>query len=238
MENQTSGKIRDLIPPSALDGDTRLVLTNAIYFKGGWTHKFRESSSADAAFYVTGEREVSVAMMFQSDDLKYCDSDGVQCLELPYGQHKYLSMLILLPKSKDGIVELEGKLTNENLEAWTSQMSSREVEVYLPKFRMDSEFELKTTLESMGMKLAFQSSAADFSGMSTREGMFISAAIHKAFVDVNEEGTEAAAATGIQMKSEAARLSAVFRADHPFVFLIRDNRTKSILFLGRVTDPS
>ncbi len=239
VEKQTAGKIKDLIPPEALTGDTRLVLTNAIYFKGDWTHKFKESATSNEAFHVTANDQLEVPMMFQTEVFEYGEADGVQFLGLPYGQHNYLTMFILLPRTIDGLGELESKLTNENLENWTARLSAREVEVYLPKFHMETEFELNAALQAMGMTNAFQAGTADFSGMSTQEDLHISAAIHKAFVDVNEKGTEAAAATGIEMRPTSAiePEPVVFRADHPFVFLIRDNRTKSILFLGRVTDP-
>jgi serpin B len=163
----------------------------------------------------------------------------MQVLNLPYGQSGSLSMLILLPKKTDGLSDLEKTLTSENLEKWSAGLRSRRVNVFLPRFKLTSEFGLQDVLGSMGMALAF-SDKAEFSRMSTQEQLFISAVIHKAFVDVNEEGTEAAAATGIEMRPTAIRLTEEpvdFRADHPFVFLIRDNRTQSILFLGRLVNP-
>jgi serpin B len=175
--------------------------------------------------------------MHQTHGLRYAADDDVQVLELPYARDGSLSMIILLPKQVDGLADLEKRLTAENLQTWTDELQPQRVAVWLPKFKMTSEFSLSDALKAMGMPLAF-SDQADFSGMSTQERLFISAVIHKAFVDVDEEGTEAAAATAVAvMKSATARPaedSIEFRADHPFVFLIRDQRTQSILFFGRV----
>jgi serpin B len=149
-------------------------------------------------------------------------------------------MVVLLPKKVDGLAALEGKLTAANLAAWLGRLHEQEVNVALPRFKMTREFSLKGTQEALGMRRAFIAGGADFSGMSGTNGrrLFISAVVHKAFVDVNEEGTEAAAATGVAVKALAARVTPVFRADRPFVFLIRDNRSGSVLFLGRLTNPS
>ncbi len=149
-------------------------------------------------------------------------------------------MVILLPKQVDGLAQLEKKLTSENLAAWLAGLRSPQVRVYVPRFKVTSQFQLKAALESMGMTLPFASGRADFSGITTQEELFISAVVHKAFVDVNEEGTEAAAATGAVFGVTSAPVSqepVIFRADHPFVFLIRDNRSGSLLFLGRLTNP-
>jgi serpin B len=149
-------------------------------------------------------------------------------------------MLVLLPSQMEGLVDLQKRLTGENLRKWSNGLLERSVRVSLPKFKVTAQFQLNEVLETMGMTLAFDSERADFSGMSTEEQLFISAVIHKAFVDVNEEGTEAAAATAVMMRSAAIRASekpVEFRADHPFVFIIRDNRTESILFLGQVVNP-
>ena len=216
------------------------MLTNAIYFKARWTHEFSKSATTDAPFHISDSQQITVPMMHQTHRLRYGASDDLQVLELPYAQDGSLSMLILLPKKIDGLADLEKRLTSENLQKWSAGLQSRPVKVHLPKFKMTSEFSLKDVLESMGMPLAF-SDKADFSRMSTEEQLFISAVIHKAFVDVNEEGTEAAAATAIVMRATAAfpapEEPVEFRADHPFVFLIRDNRTQSILFLGSLVNP-
>lgn len=240
VEEKTDDKIQDLLGAGVLDASTRLVLTNAIYFKARWEHEFSKSATADAPFRLAGRHEVMVPMMHQQHRFRYGESGGVQVLELPYADDGSLSMLVLLPKKIDGLSDLEKTLTSENLQKWSAGLKSRLANVYLPKFKVTSQFELGDVLSSMGMSLAF-SDKADLSGMSTQEQLYFSAVIHKAFVDVNEEGTEAAAATAVALRA-AAELPRPeepieFRADHPFVFLIRDNRTDAVLFLGRLVNP-
>jgi serpin B len=177
-------------------------------------------------------------MMRITDDFGYAESDTVDLLELPYGGND-ISMVVLLPKDVDGLSKLEAQLTPETVRSWTSKLRNRKVQVYFPKFKMTSEFTMSDTLRTMGMPLAF-SNQADFSGISADEALKISEVVHKAFVDVNEEGTEAAAATGVILAPTSAispTKPPVFRADHPFVFLIRDNRTGAVLFLGRIVNP-
>jgi serpin B len=216
------------------------VLTNAIYFKGNWQDQFGKAVTQDAPFHVSADREVAVPMMHQVKSFGYRAVDDLQVLEMPYAKGE-LSMIVLLPKEIEGLADLEKKVTQENIEQWTKGLRRQKVIVYLPRFKMDSQFSLKDTLQAMGMTLAFDDRKANFSRMSRGEGLYISAVVHKAFVDVNEEGTEAAAATGVIMAplSEPIRPEQppVFRADHPFVFLIRDNQTGSILFMGRVVNP-
>lgn len=237
VEEKTNDKIKDLIPEGVLDAMTRLVLTNAIYFKGDWASQFDKAVTVRQDFYLTPRKAATVPLMFQKGDYKFSRTDTIQMLELPY-KGEDLSMLVLLPKEKEGLGDLEKELTAENLTEWQQKMHKQEVLVFLPKFTMTYECELNKTLEQMGMPLAF-SGGADFSGMTGRRDMFISNVIHKAFVAVDEEGTEAAAATGVVMKLTAVREPPpTFRADHPFVFLIKDNKTGSILFMGRVADPT
>jgi serpin B len=158
-------------------------------------------------------------------------------LELPYAGND-LSMIVVLPKKADGLAELEKTLTADKLSQWLSRLQETEVDVTLPKFKTTVEVELSKTLSALGMPLAF-SGRADFSGMNDgKESLHISGVFHKAFVDVNEEGTEAAAATGVAVKATAAEITPVFRADHPFVFLIRDKRSESVLFMGRLVNPT
>jgi serpin B len=236
VEEQTKEKIKDLIPPGALDALTRLVLTNAIYFKGDWVLPFKKEETKDEVFTVSAAQQVTVPMMQQTAFFKYLDGEGFQALELPYVGDT-LSMVVFLPKKLDGLAEFEQSLSVEKLTSWLSELESREVVVALPKFTMTVEFALKEVLSAMGMWLAF-SGEADFAGISEAEKLYISDVFHKAFVDVSEEGTEAAAATGVVARATAAGPPpAIFRADHPFVFLIRDVRTRSILFLGRVVQP-
>ncbi len=238
VETETERKITDLIPPGAIDAATRLVLANAIYFKANWQDKFNERLTADTPFHIPGGEEVTVPMMHQTRSFGYQAADGLQVLEMPYVDGK-LSMLVLLPKEIEGLPALEEKLTAENLRQWTTGLRRQRVIVYLPRFKLTSQFGLNDALQAMGMTLAFDDLKADFSRMSPGEGLYISAVVHKAFVDVNEEGTEAAAATGVIMAPRAAIVDEppTFRADHPFLFLIRDNQTGSILFIGRVANP-
>lgn len=238
VEDKTNEKIKDLIPQGALNALTRLVLTNAIYFKGDWAEQFDKDDTREQDFYVSPDKTIKTPLMYQKKEFRYGQTDTLQLLELPY-KGDDLSMLVLLPKEKDGLAALEDQLTAANLTEWQKRMRRPEVEVYLPKFKMTSEFGLSDTLAKMGMPDAFDIARADFSGMSGKKDLFISAVLHKAFVEVNEEGTEAAAATGVMMSLRSMPMRPlVFRADHPFVFIIKDNHTGSILFVGRVVDPT
>ncbi|MGA2257956.1 MAG: serpin family protein [Thermoguttaceae bacterium] len=234
VEKQTEEKIKDLIQPGVLDQMTRLVLTNAIYFKGKWASQFDKKATQEAPFKLTPTKTVTVPMMHRKDSFKYGAMDDAQILELPYVGEK-LSMLVVLPKAVDGLADVEKRLTD--LGKWLPAFRKQEVNVYLPRFTMTSQFQMNEALKSLGMASAFAPDAADFSGMDGKRDLSISAVIHKAFVDVNEEGTEAAAATGVVMRAKAVRITPVFRADHPFVFLIRDTGTGAILFVGRVVNP-
>jgi serpin B len=237
VEKKTAGKIKNLISPGVLDSMTRLVLTNAIYFKGNWARQFEKKRTQDASFTLAEGQKVDVPMMNQKAEFGYMETDTFQALEMPYVDQE-LSMVILLPKKSDALDEFEKTLTPDNLSQWLAKIHKQEVIVFVPKFRMTSQFSLASVLKSMGMTGAF-SSDANFSGMDGKRDLFISAVIHKAYVDVNEEGTEAAAATGVVMRltSIGPNPIPVFRADHPFLFLIRDNLTGSILFIGRVENP-
>jgi serpin B len=238
VEARTNRKIVELLKPGVVGDSTRLVLVNAIYFKGNWASPFEARLTANEPFHISSEKSVATPLMRQTHDFRYAESPGRQVLELPYAGDD-LSMLVLLPTKVDGLGELEAGLTAENLTSWTANLRSQKVAVFLPRFKSTSEFSLSGTLAALGMSDAF-GGQADFSGMDGRKDLFISDVIHKAFVEVNEEGTEAAAAIAIMMFESAApsnpRPIPVFRADHPFLFLIRDHRNGSVLFLGRVTD--
>lgn len=237
VEQKTNDKIKDLIKRGVLNPLVRLVLTNAIYFKGNWSNQFDMNLTKDIPFHLLSGKSVKAPMMNQKQKYGYLELENLQILELPYVGNE-LSMLVLLPKKVDGLTELENGLTNDNLEKWTKHLRKREVRVFLPKFKMTLQFGLDKTLASMGMPDAFNV-GADFSGMDGTKMLYISAVIHKAFIAVDEEGTEAAAATAVVMKLLSAPVSPpVFRADHPFVFIIRDNLSGSILFFGRVVDPT
>ena len=239
VEDKTQEKIKDLIQPGTLDALTRLVLVNAIYFKGNWESQFKADNTKDAPFHISSKKSVEVPMMTQQEMFGYADLGSFEMVELPYVGND-LSMIVLLPKEVDGVKQLGAELSKESLSQWKSQLNKREVLVFLPKFKMTSMFRLDKTLVSMGMVDAFSDSKANFAGMDGRpDWLYIGAAIHKAFVDVNEEGTEAAAATGVVIKVTAMPAPPpVFRADHPFIFLIQENRTGSILFMGRLMDPT
>ena len=233
VEQQTQGKIKDLLKPGIVDPATSLVLTNAIYFKGTWQLQFDQKNTADAPFTIAPGGQVQVPMMHQKGDFAIGRGDGVRLLELPYAGGD-LSMVVLLPAEPDGLPRLEQALTADNLSCWLATLHKREVALYIPRFKMTCEFDLASTLQSMGMTDAF-TQQADFSGMTGDRSLFISAVVHKAFVGVDEQGTEAAAATGVVMKRTA--LPPTFRADHPFLFVIRHRPTDSILFIGRVANP-
>ena len=237
---RTSGKITDLLKPGTLDAADRLVLVDAIYFKGKWESPFEGRSTEGRPFYVSPDKRVMAPTMNQTHNFRYAEFPDLQVLELPYVGGD-LSMLVLLPRGADELEKLEAELTAEKLAAWTTNLQDQKVRVLLPQLKMTSEFALAKTLENMGMPDAFNFERADFSGMDGRKDLFISAVAHKAFVEVNEQGAEAAAATAVTMTKEAAVVQVgvpLFDADHPFLFLIRDNRNGSILFLGRVSDPT
>jgi len=237
VERKTNDKIKELIKRGILDSLVRLVLTNAIYFKGNWADRFDKKLTEDAMFHLLPGKSIKVPMMNQKQKFGYAEHENLQILELPYVGEE-LSMLVLLPKKVDGLTELENKLTADNLKKWTRHLGEREVWVFLPKFEMTSAFRLDKTLALMGMPDAF-SMNADFSGMDGTKKLNISAVIHKAFIALDEQGTEAAAATGVVIGVKSLpRPAPVFRADHPFMFLIRENLSNSILFFGRVVDPT
>jgi serpin B len=237
VENKTKDKIKDLIKPGTLEPLTRLVLTNAIYFKGKWALQFKTERTQDLPFTLPGgEKTLSVPMMNQKEQFGYAENDLLQVLEMPYVNND-LSMIVLLPKQTDGVKNLEKQLNTFTLKDWMSGLRKREVMVFFPRFKMTSEFELAKVLSEMGMPDAF-TPKADFSGMTGNRDLCISAIVHKAYVDINEEGTEAAAATGVVMKITSIEAPPpVFKADHPFIFLIRDNHSGSILFMGRTENP-
>jgi len=242
VEKNTQGKIKDLLTQDAVDSMTRLVLVNAIYFKGNWNKQFQESATRDAKFNLNKNQSKPVKMMYQKTKfpLTYIPEANCQILEMPY-KGKELSMLIFLPNemedSSTGLEKMEKELTYDNFVEWTrpDMMDEIEVQVGLPRFKMEEKYDMKEVLMSMGMVDAFTMS--DFSGMSPANNLVLSKVIHKAFVEVNEEGTEAAAASGAVMMLRCALRPASFIADHPFLFFIRHNPSMSILFAGRYCSP-
>lgn len=238
-EEKTNDLIREIIPQGVLTPLAKLVLVSAIYFKGEWLSTFEKDRTRDEPFWVTPEDSKDVPMMGQSGFFEYAENKDTQVLILPY-QGNDISMLILLPKERDGIQDLIKGLTVKHINRWIQASKTQNTQVYLPKFTIESAFSLKNVLESMGMREAFLWPGADFSGMDGRELLYLSEALHKAWVKVDEKGTEAAAATAVVMAAGSApgREINMFRADHPFLFLIRENSSGSILFMGKVHDPS
>jgi serpin B len=241
VEQKTEDKIKDLLQPGALKPSTRLVLTNAIYFKGDWQTPFDKAQTKTEDFHSSPATTIQAPLMHREGGFNYLKGETWQALEIPY-KSKQLSMVIFLPNDSNGLPALEQSLTASNTQQWLGQLEPvSKVIVTIPKFKMTQEFELGGTLGAMGMPEAF-TGTADFSGMTGNRDFAISDVIHKAYIDVNEEGTEAAAATAVTMRALAMRVPdqppPVFRADHPFVFLIRDNGSNSILFMGRVANPA
>jgi len=236
VSEQTEGRIEDLIPPRVITRLTRLVLTNAIYFNAAWLHPFEESRTHDGSFHLLDGGEVTVPMMEQTESFGYAEGEGYQAVELPYDGRE-LSMVILLPEMAE-FESTEGTVDAEQVNAILGDLVYTQVALTMPRFTFDSSFRLKKTLIDMGMSDAF-SDAANFSGMTGDRDLFIADVIHKAFVSVDEEGTEAAAATAVVLAESAMPQEPVeMTVDRPFVFLIRDIETGTILFLGRVLDPS
>ena len=242
VEQQTNNRIQNLIGPGVLTPMTRLVLTNAIYFKGTWRNPFEKGATQDGEFHLSAAQTATAPLMHRTGAYRYYDGGAFQELELPY-EGDDLAMVVLLPKQTDGLPALEQRFTAAAAQQWIDELApAHKVILTLPRFTMTQQFELSGTLSAMGMPQAF-TPAADFSGMTGKPELSISAAIHKAFIDVNEEGTEAAAATSTVMVATAMLRPAqepppiIFRADHPFLFMIRDTKTGGILFMGRVEDP-
>ena len=242
VEDQTHQKIKNILPSGAVSELTRLVLVNAIYFKGDWSRKFNRDLTDDKDFHVTDTNTIRVPMMKMSKaKMMYGVNQDLDCqaLELPYVGDS-LTMTILLPDPKITLQQLVTNLRVEHLmdTAEKFRMKSLEVDIWLPRFHLDEELSLAEVLAKMGVRDLFSERAADLSAMNGRKDLFISKALHKAFIEVNEEGSEAAAATAVVANMRSAPMSFKFHADHPFLFFIRDTGTGSILFLGSVVKPS
>ena len=242
VEDKTNNKIKDLFPEGSIHPLTRLVLTNAIYFKAEWLKQFDADKTRDMNFRVNPDKSIKVPMMQRTDRksiFDYTQNEDLQILEMPYAGED-LSMLILLPLDDD-IEVLENSFTIEKLTEWKKSLRKRRVNIYIPKFKFETKYFLSETLSDLGMPTAFTNSA-DFSGMTGTKDLKIDKVIHQAFIEVNEEGTEAAAATGVIMAMKSFRKqkhpTPVFKADHPFIFIIQQNETGNILFMGRVRNPN
>ena len=245
VAQQTEDRIRDLLPPSSLDASTRLVLTNAVYFLAKWLAPFGREATADRPFTPSNGAAVTVPTMHQTASFPFAQPDGLQILEMPY-QGNELAMDFVLPRDRAGLPALEAGLTAATLDEWIGALAPTRVRVALPKFTIDppASLSLAGVLREMGMPTAFDPDSADFTGMAVpadpRRRLYIAAVFHKAFVKVDEQGTEAAAATAVVMARGTGmppEPPPEFKADHPFLFFLRDLRSGAILFAGRVEDP-
>ncbi len=234
VEDRTNERIKDLFPPNSIDCLVRLVLTNAIYFKGDWLYEFDPDETGVEDFYVTPSTVVEVNMMNNHRTFNYAETDALQILELSYSGE--VSMLVLLPK-EGHMGEVEDQLSMQRIKELMGTMEENDVNVYLPRFTFDTKYFMMEDLAEMGIPTAFTGDA-DFSGITGTRELYIDKVIHQAFIEVNEKGTEATAATGVSVRLTAALPGELFRANHPFIFLIRDLDTGLIIFMGRVTDPS
>ena len=238
VSDQTEERIKDLIPQGTITELTRLVLTNAIYFNAAWAYPFDEDLTADGPFYLLEGGQVAVSMMKQTESLGYAKGEGYQAVELPYDGGE-LSMVILLPEAGN-FAAFEETLDAQQVDAIISDLQKARIMLAMPRFEFESQFGLKATLAGMGMPIAFSPDEADFSGMTGNRELFISDVIHKAFVAVDEDGTEAAAATAVIVGTTGMPVDPPVEVtiDRPFIFLIRDIETGAILFVGRVLNPA
>ena len=237
VSDQTQDKIKDLIPEGVLDTNTRMALVNAIYFKADWLHPFDADSTRDAPFHLLDGSEVTVPMMNQGTFIPYAKGDGFQAIELAY-QGETAAMDVIVP-DEGRFEEVESSLDYETASDVLGSLQPTSVSLGLPKFKFESAFGLADQLKALGMTDAFDPDQADFTGMSERNDLYISAVVHKAFVAVDEKGTEAAAATAVIVGVTSAPLFDVtLTIDRPFIFLIRDIPTGQILFVGRVLNPA
>lgn len=236
VADMTRERITDLIPRGVINADTRVVLTNAVYFKASWFHSFNEMATTRGLFTLADRSLVEVPMMHQTEYFQTAETAGCRAIELPYVDGD-TGMLILLPD--DGIEEFERELDVETLETITARLTSSRISLTMPAFEFTRSVQLGKILRSMGMTSAFSSALADFSGFTGQPDLFISEVLHKAFVKVDESGTEAAAATAVVMGLTCVPAESTdFVIDRPFLFLIRNRSTGTIIFIGRMMDPS
>jgi len=240
VSENTKNRINDLLPVGSINSSVKLILTNAVYFKGRWSQPFNKIATEQDDFWISPTESVQTAMMgLTGTQFKYLENEQVQLLELPYQGHD-ISILIVLPRSKD-LKNLEKSINEVSLKNWIDVMSKQWVNIFIPKFKFDANYQMKDVLIQMGMANAFNPNQADFSGMTSKPNIYIDQVYHRAWIDVDEEGTEAAAATAIDSIAESIMVMPsppkIFRADHPFIFVIQDNKTGQILFMGRVFDP-
>jgi len=240
---QTHGRITNLIAPSALAPETRLVVTDAVYFKAGWAKDFAESASAPGTFHVAPGQDVTTRMMNAFGHYRMTRGDGMQMLEIPY-RYDDASLLIILPDDPKDLAAVESELAAGKLYYWLEYEQTFDVDMSIPAFKIGSDDDLNTVLQALGVKLAFTPNQADLTGIADNKAhpLYVGDVLHKAYIDVQEKGTEAAAATAGTMAYplgiEPPIETVAFVADHPFIYLIRANATGEILFMGRVTNPT
>lgn len=239
VERETNNRIRNLIAPDSLDVLTRVVVTNAVHFLGDWVQPFNTARTRSEPFHLATGGTRDVPMMSSNRHTRFTEAGPVQLLELPYKGGR-LAMVAILPKARGDLAAIEADLTDEQLGRWLQQLETdgeRGVLVQLPKVQIDSSYLLNEPLKGMGMAVAFHSKRADFRGIIADEQLFISQVLHKTFLRVDEKGTEAGAATAVEIQAESSAEPPTFRADHPFLLLIRDKPTGAMLFLGRIAEP-
>ena len=237
VNDQTEGKIKDLLPQGSVNELTRLVLTNAIYFNAAWASQFEKGATTEGKFTLLNGTQITVSMMRQMKSFGYSDGDSYQAVQLPYDGNE-LSMVILLPELNQ-FKTFEASLTGQKINQIIQSLKSNQVELAMPKFKIEAEFGLNGALKQLGMQDAFDPNKADFSGMNGNKDLYITDVVHQAFISVDEAGTEAAAATGVVVGTTSMPVDIkVMNIDHPFIFLIRDIQTGAILFMGRVINPT
>lgn len=236
VKKATSGKITDLLKPGDLNAFTRMVLTNAVYFKGAWTTEFDKKLTHDAPFTLAAGKSKQVPMMSIKGKFGYLENDDVQGVRLPYGKDR-VAMYLLLPKFQKHPVDQIALFSAANWEEWLPEFREEELRVFLPRFKAKFDAELSESLSALGMADAFDEIKADFRGMTGDTSLFIKLVRHQAVLEVNEEGAEAAAATGVVMQLKGVPREIVFRADRPFLCAIRDDETGALLFLGIINNP-
>lgn len=238
VEDNTGGKIEDMLSSSDINPGTVLILSNAIYFKGLWLYQFNVDDTVEKEFKLSAGEIIDVPTMVSSNSdimFNYSENDVLQILEMPYKGDE-VSMVILLPKD-NGLDNFRNLLSKDNLTNWMDSLYPTKLDIYLPKFTYKTEYNLKNILIDMGLDIPF-SFNADFSGMNGFGGLYIEKVLHKAFIDVNEEGSEAAAATTVHILETAIPgPKPIFNADQPFIFLIRHKESNTILFMGEIENP-
>lgn len=236
VEGKTKDKIKELLIPGILTEQTRLVLVNAIYFLGHWNVSFDPARTSKLPFYVSSESSIQADFMYREGEMNFAELDGFKMVELPYAGEE-LSMVILLPTDASSMGSVEKSLSADQWKLWEQMMTRKKIKLLLPKFKTVSEFELSDVLKKMGMPHPF-SLAADLSGMTGKKDLMIDKVVHKAFIEVMEKGTEAAASTAVVIREKSGMVIPEFRADKPFIFIIKDKKEGEILFMGRINDPT